>query len=259
MADSTRRWTSAAECGEPGRLLLTARIDRADDLGLERRLVLLEVEGDLLVGRLLHQRPDEQVDDRPKHAQPQHDAEGEDRRRREAPGLQRPRRRQQHDQAEPDHAERAAQRELHAPAAPDLPDDVDQFDGRIGGAEIVCHDLLRSLRLSADAGSLAICEERLQAQQQQACKQQVPPDALGALLLLRRCGGCSRRPAAAPPARPMAPATSSCGSIGRQIRFRQIDVARDGQRGPRCHVPACAPRRSPPRRSRARPALRHRA
>ena len=68
MAESTSRFTSA-DCA-PG---LPAGLDGADDRRLERRLVLLEIEGDLLVGHAAHQRAhEEQADEREQRDRQQH-------------------------------------------------------------------------------------------------------------------------------------------------------------------------------------------
>ena len=55
-----------------------ARFDGADDGRLQGRLVLFEVERDLLVARAAHQRPHEQVADQAHERDAQDDAEGDD-------------------------------------------------------------------------------------------------------------------------------------------------------------------------------------
>ena len=57
-------------------------------------------------------------------------------------------------------------------------------------------------------------DERFEPQNHHARKQQIPPDALVAFLLHGRSSRQFVPGGAAPPARPSAPATSSCGSIG---------------------------------------------
>ena len=61
-ADSTSRLTSAAECGDSAcaRGSRALDFDGADDRGLQRRLVLLEIQRDLLVADAAQQRPQEE-------------------------------------------------------------------------------------------------------------------------------------------------------------------------------------------------------
>ena len=68
MAESTSLRTSVAENGEP--LPPVLGFNRTDDRGLQRRLVLFEIERDLLVARPPHQRPDQQIPIRPVSASP---------------------------------------------------------------------------------------------------------------------------------------------------------------------------------------------
>ena len=124
---ATSRWTSTFECGELSDVGEAAGLDRADDLGLQRRLVLLEIERDLFVGHAPEQRP---------HDEPA-DQAGErnairTRKVMIEAGLNRHDSRPQADStsasgAEAEHADRAAQHQLVAPAPPDLMDDPDQI------------------------------------------------------------------------------------------------------------------------------------
>ena len=99
----------------------------ADDRGLQRRLVFLEVERDLLVAGAAHQRTHQQVADQPGQREADDDPEGDDGPSGEAPRLQAVGREQQHEHAQANDAECASQRQLHPPAAPHLVDDVHEL------------------------------------------------------------------------------------------------------------------------------------
>ena len=95
----------------------------ADDRRLERRFVLLEIQGDLLVGHAAQQRPDDaQVGhDRDHHRQ--EDPEQQDGVRREPHPLQRHRGADERHRDAARGNRRAAQRQLHAPALAHVVDD----------------------------------------------------------------------------------------------------------------------------------------
>ena len=81
--------------------------------------------------------------------------------------------------ADPEHADRASQRQLVAPAATHLMDDVDEV-GRILGAPVAGYALRPSPDPAYTVSRLATTVSS--PEQQHAGKQQVPPDALGAFL-----------------------------------------------------------------------------
>ena len=116
-----------------------ARFDGADDPRLQGRLVLFEVERDLLVARAAHQRPHEEVADQAHERDAQDDAEGDDGAWSEAPGLEPQGREHEDEEADPHDAEGAAQGQFHAPAAPHLADDLDQLGRGIPGPKLIAH------------------------------------------------------------------------------------------------------------------------
>ena len=102
-------------------------LHRTDQLFLQRRILLFDVERDLIVGDAAAQRPEQphghQRDDRDKHD----NAETQDRFRRKGQRLQARRRQDEGEDDAGQHKETAAQRELHAPPLADVLDDLDQF------------------------------------------------------------------------------------------------------------------------------------
>ncbi len=97
-----------------------ARLERADDLGLQRRLVFLEVQRHLFVGdvpeKRPHQEPADEAGERKGHQNPERD----DRARTEPPGLQAPGRQHEGRGAKTEHADGTPEHQLVAPASPDL-------------------------------------------------------------------------------------------------------------------------------------------
>jgi hypothetical protein len=88
--------------------------------------VLFEIERHLLVADLPHQRPHEEPAGERRGGEQDEDAESEDGRRAEAQRFERVRRRDERGGRGRNESHGALHRELHSPAAPDVPDDVDQ-------------------------------------------------------------------------------------------------------------------------------------
>jgi hypothetical protein len=99
---------------------------RRDDRGFERRLVLFEIERDLVVADATHQRADQEPAGKGQGGDDERDPESEDGRRAEAKRFERIGRGHQRDGGRRDEAHRAPQRELAAPALTHLTDDVDE-------------------------------------------------------------------------------------------------------------------------------------
>ena len=123
IAFSTRRRISSGD-QSPGRSVASIALRI---VGIERRLVLFEIQRDLLVGDLARQRPREE----PRAGGDEHeagdDAEPEDRGGRELQRLEGVGDRDDREQPGEQEADRAAQRQLDAPAPAHLPDHFEQL------------------------------------------------------------------------------------------------------------------------------------
>src|SRR5262249_21956606 len=170
----------------------------------ERRLVLLEIHRDLLVGHAPQQRPDEERIREQRDDERETDAEGEDRFGREPHPLQRDGRQHQRRREAPERDRRAAERQLQSPPAPDLVDDRNQLRPAVS---VLCHDTLAPF-----------CESRFESSVSAASSS--PPatsryhHSRCACACASSLGRALPSPASSPGARPATAAVSSRGSSG---------------------------------------------
>ena len=111
--------------------------------GLERRLVLLEIERHLLVADLTHQRAQQEPAGEGCRGQHDDDPESENGTGAEAKGLEGVRRPDQRDGGRRDECDGPLHRELHSPAASDLADDLKQGRSWIAALVVQHRDPLR--------------------------------------------------------------------------------------------------------------------
>ena len=105
-------------------------VDRAQHRGLEGRLVLLEIERHLRVGRPPPERAHQEPDAHRQQREPCEDPEAGDYRGAEAAALHPPGGHQEGHQADPEQRRQPAQRNAHAPAGSHVPNGVEQFESR---------------------------------------------------------------------------------------------------------------------------------
>ena len=110
------------------------RFDGAQNLRLERPIVLFEVERDLRIADAAHQRRDDPPREQRDDDERDRDAETDDGRRAESERFEAGGRDEQREQRAGEHDRRAAQRQFQAPAPADLLDEGDELGtvSRIG-------------------------------------------------------------------------------------------------------------------------------
>ena len=104
-----------------------SRVDGAQDSGLERRLMLLQVERDLCVGRPPPERAHEKPEPRGEERHPRGDSDSGDHAGAEAGSLHAPGGNQERHQPDPEQHRQPAQRDPHPPSVAHLADGVEQF------------------------------------------------------------------------------------------------------------------------------------
>ena len=105
-----------------------AGVDRAQHRGLEGRLVLLEIERDLRVGRPPPERAHQEPDAHREQREPCEDPEAGDYRGTEAAALHPPGGHQEGHQPDSEQRRQPAQRNAHAPAGSHVPNGVEQLE-----------------------------------------------------------------------------------------------------------------------------------
>ena len=144
-ADFTSCSSSSADSpARPRGPVRRADIDRAHQRLLERRFVLLQVERHLLVADAAAERPHEEEPAEDDEHHVGHHAGDDDGGRAEAEALEAIGDREQGEDRGADQHGHAAQHDLPAPAAPDPPDDVQQF-------VVMGHQAIRGSRLATAA------------------------------------------------------------------------------------------------------------